>query len=189
MIKAIIFDCFGVLTTEAWLPFKAKYFGHDPELMDEVDDISMQANMGLISREEAMQGTSKLAGLTPAEAFNAIDRNVPNEELFDYIRELKADYKLGILSNISDNRLHQIFEPDQLALFDTIILSFKEGFIKPQPEAFKAAAEQLGIETSECVLIDDQERNISGAKSTGMKAILYKDVEQLKRELEPLLKD
>src|SRR5665213_1964546 len=120
MTKAIIFDCFGVLATEAWLPFKAKYFGHDPELISEVNDISRQADSGLISREEASKATAKLAGITPTEFKRAIDRNVPDEELFTYIRELKTKYKLGLLSNIADDYLHTIFEPGHLALFDII---------------------------------------------------------------------
>jgi hypothetical protein len=97
MVKAIIFDCFGVLATEAWLPFKAKYFGHDPELMERVSDISHQADKGLISREAAIQATAELAGISPAEFSRAIGRNVPDEELFAYLRELKPYYKLGFL--------------------------------------------------------------------------------------------
>lgn len=187
MIKAVIFDCFGVLATEAWLPFKAKYFGRDPQLMAEVNDISEKANKGLISRLEAIQATAELAGMTASEALNAIDQNVPNEELFTYIRQLKKDYKIGLLSNISSNRLHIMFESVQLSLFDAISLSYEQGFIKPQAQAFEIAAKQLGVKPEECVLIDDQERNVTGAQATGMKAVLYKDVEQLKRDLGGLL--
>jgi putative hydrolase of the HAD superfamily len=187
MTKAIIFDCFGVLATEAWLPFKDRHFGHDPVLMDEVSNISEQANRGLISREEAIRTTAKLAGITPAEATGEIDHNVPNEELFVYIRELKANYKMGLLSNIAGDFLHRIFKPDQLALFDAISLSYEKGFIKPQPQAFEIIAEQLSVDIKECVLVDDQERNVVGARQVGMSAILYQDVAQLKRELLQLL--
>jgi HAD superfamily hydrolase (TIGR01509 family) len=187
MIKAIIFDCFGVLATEAWLPFKARHFGHDPTLIDKVNKISWQADRGLISREEAVQTTAKLAGITTNEFHKAINRNVPDEELFHYIRTLKKDYKIGLLSNISGNYLHEIFNPEHLAVFDAISLSFEKGHIKPEPQAFEMIASQLGINPEEGVLIDDQERNVSGARAVGMQAILYKDVKQLKKDLSKLL--
>jgi HAD superfamily hydrolase (TIGR01509 family) len=187
MTKAIIFDCFGVLTTEAWLPFKAKHFGHDPVLTDEVNQISWRADRGLISRDEAIQATAKLAGISVTAFHEAVNRNVPDEELFRYIRKLKKDYRMGLLSNISGNYLHEIFTPEHLAVFDVISLSFENGYIKPHPQAFEIAADRLHANLDECVLIDDQERNVNGAREAGMRAILYKDVKQLKKELPKLL--
>ncbi|HVA10894.1 MAG TPA: HAD family phosphatase [Candidatus Dormibacteraeota bacterium] len=187
MVKAVIFDCFGVLATEAWRPFKAKHFAHDPELFKQASEISWQADRGLISYADFMRAVADLAGITPAEAAKAIERNVPNEPLFTYVKKLKTDYRLGLLSNVADDYLRHIFTKDQLALFDAIILSYQSGFIKPQPEAFANAANQLGVTAAECVFIDDQERNIAGAKEVGMAAILYDDVPALKQELNKLL--
>jgi putative hydrolase of the HAD superfamily len=188
MTKAIIFDCFGVLTTEAWLPFKTKHFGHDPRLLAKVTDISWQADRGLMTREEAIRTTSELAGITPAEFAQAINRNVPDEALFAYIEELKPHYKIGLLSNVSGDYLTEIFDRQQLASFDAVTLSFQSGFIKPEKEAFETAAEQLGVNPEECIFIDDQERNVNGAERAGMTAILYRDVSQLRHELSKLLK-
>jgi len=187
MTKAIIFDCFGVLATEAWLPFKAKYFGHDPDLLAQVEAISWQANRGIIRRDTAIQQTAKLAGLAVEDVIQAIDRNAPNEELFAYIRELEKEYKIGLLSNIAGNFLYQIFTDEHLALFDVVSLSFEKGYAKPQARAFETIAEELDVEPAECVLVDDQERNITGAREAGMKAILYKNVPQLKKDLAKLL--
>lgn len=188
MIKAVIFDCFGVLTTEAWRPFKAKYFAHDRELFDRASNISWQADRGLMSYDDFIRAIAELAGITPAEANAAIARNVPDEELFAYIKQLKNDYKIGFLSNVAGDYMRQIFTDDQLALFDVIILSFRNGLIKPEPEAFDNAAEQMAVEAGECVFVDDQERNVTGARQAGMKAVLYSDAEQFRRDLAPLLK-
>lgn len=188
MIKAIIFDCFGVLSTEAWLPFKTKHFAYDRELFEQASNLSRQADRGLISHEDFMRAIAELAHITPTEAIKAIARNVPDEQLFAYINELKAAYKIGLLSNVAGDYLYQIFSPDQLALFDTMTLSFESGFIKPQEQAFEAAAKQLGLDVSECVFIDDQQRNIDGAHAAGMLAILYHDVAQLQHKLSALLK-
>ncbi|HZL08299.1 MAG TPA: HAD family phosphatase [Candidatus Dormibacteraeota bacterium] len=188
MIKAVIFDCFGVLSTEAWRPFKAKHFAHDRELFERASNISWQADRGLMSYDDFIRAIAELAGITPAEANDAIARNAPDEELFAYIRELKADYKIGFLSNVAGDYMNQIFTPEQLALFDVIVLSFRNGFIKPQIEAFENAVQQLDVELEECVFVDDQERNVTGAREAGMKAVLYRDAAQFRQELIPLLK-
>ncbi|HUY85075.1 MAG TPA: HAD family phosphatase [Candidatus Dormibacteraeota bacterium] len=188
MVKAVIFDCFGVLATEAWLSFKAKYFGRDSELFGQATEISWQADRGLISYDDFIQAIARLARITPAETLRAIRRNVPDEELFAYIKELKPDYKLGLLSNVADNYLHQIFTKEHLALFDALVLSYRNGFIKPQPEAFINAAKELEVGVEECVFIDDQERNVNGAREAGMRAILYHDAAQLRKELGASLK-
>ncbi len=189
MIKAVIFDCFGVLSTEGWLSFKAEYFGHDQQLLDRASHIIWQANGGLISYDDFIRSIAGLAGITPVMAAKAIGRNVPDEELFAYLKELKDRYKLGLLSNVASGQLHTIFSKDQIDLFDAVVLSFENGFIKPQAEAYQNAAERMGVDISECVFVDDQERNTTGAIESGMKAILYKDPAQLRRELGPLLKD
>jgi putative hydrolase of the HAD superfamily len=188
MIKAIIFDCFGVLTTEAWLVFKAKHFGHDPKLIKQATGISKQADAGLISRDDEVEKTASLAGISPEEFKDAVNQNVPDEELFEYIRELKLEYKIGMLSNISDNYLHHMFSQEQLGLFDAVTLSYKTGFVKPQLAAYGAAARDLGVETTECIMIDDLERNVAGAREAGMQAVLYKNVAQLRQDLAKLLK-
>lgn len=43
---------------------------------------------------------------------------------------------------------------------------------KPNPEPYQLALEYLGIEPSECLLIDDMERNLKPAKELGMQTIL-----------------
>lgn len=189
MIKAIIFDCFGVLATEAWLPFKAQYFGHDEVLFEEATDLAKRANYGLISQGDFIKEAARMAGITPLEAERYISRNVPNEELFAYIGELKKSYKIGFLSNIAGNYLSRIFEPEQLVVFNKICLSYETGYIKPEPEAFLNIATKLGVEPGEAVMVDDQERIIAGARGAGLKGIVFSDTDSLKSEIAKLSKN
>src|SRR5690348_2888052 len=62
MIKAIVFDCFGVLTSDGWLPFKKKYFGHDSALTEEATSLNKQVDAGLISYDDFVPAVAKLAG-------------------------------------------------------------------------------------------------------------------------------
>lgn len=188
MIKAIVFDCFGVLTTDGWLPFKAKYFAQDPQLLQLATDLNKQADSGLIDYADFMRSVAGLAGVPPAEASRQImGTHVANQLLFDYIANLKSGYRIGILSNAAGNWLSEMFSPRQLGLFDAVALSCETGFIKPQSGAYETIAERLGVSVTECVLIDDQARYCSGAREIGMPAVVYRDTGQLKTDLGKLL--
>lgn len=188
MIRAIIFDCFGVLASEGWLPFKNRYFSHDPSLEQQANDLSKRLNSGHLTNGAFVQEIANLAGVSRTEALAAVQHNVPDTELFAYIAKiLKPRYKLGILSNAGGDRLRELFTAEQVALFDEAALSFETGYVKPDKKAYELIAENLGITTQECVFIDDQERHCDGAGEAGMHAILYRDFEQMKTELEALL--
>jgi epoxide hydrolase-like predicted phosphatase len=189
MIKAVIFDCFGVLTTDRWLPFKKKYFGHDQKLLQEASDLNSQANSKLISYDNFLSAIAKMARLTPAEVKSGIEstNTAPNDELFEYIKKIKASYKIGMLSNASSNRLSELFTQSQLDLFDKIVLSYQIGIPKPDPRAYKLAAEQLGVSPNESIFIDDQEKHLYGAREVGMHDILYEDFSSFKQKIEKIL--
>lgn len=188
MISAIVFDCFGVLMTDAWLPFKAKAFGHDPELFEEATNLMKRSDGGLISYGDFIKSIAELSSLTIPETKQAIENNAVNEPLFLHIQELKKDHKIGLLSNASANWLADMFKPEQLKLFDAVALSCETGYIKPDPRAYEIIAERLGVEVGECVFVDDQERCCTGAVEAGMKAIWYRgDLDQMRTELDKLL--
>jgi len=188
MIKAVIFDCFGVLTTDGWLPFKRKYFSHNPELKAKATDLNKQTDAGLASYKDFAHGVAELAHVPFAEAIKAIEHNVTDDELLEYLAaELKPRYKLGVLSNAGADWLDKLFSPAQIALFDAVALSYETGFVKPDPRAYQAIAERLGVEASECVFIDDQERYCTAAREQGMQAIVYTSLERFKQDLPPLL--
>lgn len=187
MISAIIFDCFGVLTTDAWLPFKVKYFSTNPAQFDRASELNQQSDAGLISYEMFLDEVGKMAGMSGNAVQQAISDNVPNEELFDYVRELKQAYKIGLLSNASGDWLSDLFTKEQLGLFDATALSYDTRQTKPQLEAYETIAERLREAVDSCVFIDDQERFVTGAREAGMKGVWYKDLPQLKSELAVLL--
>jgi FMN phosphatase YigB (HAD superfamily) len=188
MIRAIIFDCFGVLTTDGWLPFKRKHFGHDPKLEAEATDLNKQVDAGLASYDDFLRSIAELAQVPDEEARRAVEDNVSDTALFDLIaHELRPHYKLGLLSNAGANWLDQLFTPDQVGLFDAVALSYQTGFVKPDPRAYQTIADRLGVEPDECIFIDDQERYCTAAREQGMQAIVYRSLEQLQAELSPLL--
>ncbi|MES2631260.1 MAG: HAD family phosphatase [Patescibacteria group bacterium] len=190
MIKAIIFDCFGVILGNAYKTHLMQVQAEDPAKADHIRSINHASDKGILSREETAEAISALFGMTP-EAFlqeqNQVE--VPNSGLLEYITTLKQNYKIGMLSNInSRERLDIRFAPGQLdTIFDAVVASGDEGFVKPQPEIFEIAAERLGVAPEECVMIDDIIEFCDGARATGMQAIQFISNEQLITDLNTLI--
>ncbi len=190
MIKAIIFDCFGVILGNAYKTHLIQVEQEDPARAAEIRAINHASDMGILTREETAEGISGLFGMTP-EAFLEEQNNVevPNQVLLDYILSLKPNYKIGMLSNISSrSRLDIRFADGQLdQTFDAVIASGDEGYIKPQPEIYTIALNRLGVSAEECVFIDDIAEFCEGARVVGMQAIQYLGNDQVITDLNTLI--
>jgi HAD superfamily hydrolase (TIGR01509 family) len=189
MIRAIIFDCYGVLTTEGWLPFKKKHFGQDAQLFEDATDLSKRLNSGHLDYPGFVKQAADLARVSYQSAARQIMGSKSNDELFEYIEQfLKPHYKIGLLSNAGSNNLAEMFSEKQVALFDGVALSYEIGTVKPDRAAYESILGTLQVMPSEAVFIDDQLRHCNGARDVGMRAIVYKDFDQMRQDLEKLLK-
>lgn len=189
-IKAIIFDCFGVLLGNAYKIHLTEVEQQDPEKAKEIRAINHASDMGILTREDTANAISRLFGMEP-EAFleEQNQMEVPNEKLLSHIATLKPNYKIGMLSNInSRERLNIRFAPGQLeSHFDAIVASGDEGFVKPEQEIYTIAANRLGVSPSECVFIDDIADFCQGAREVGMQAIQFITTEQAIADLTALI--
>ena len=183
MIKAIIFDCFGVLAEDGWSPFKRKFLS-DPDKARLVAVIGKKVDEGTASFDEMIHETAHIAGVDEASVRVAVERKVPNEPLFELISsQLVGNYKIGLLSNASYNVTKFLFSGVQMDVFDATALSYEVGLTKPDPEMYRAITERLGVSIEECLLVDDQARHCAGAIDAGMQAVEYKTVDNLRTDL------
>ena len=190
MIKAIIFDCFGVFIGNPYkIRAQALEISH-PERADRLHEINRASDRGYLTPKETAEQMSELMGIT-AEEFMAEQKagEIRNEELVDYVKTLRPNFKLAMLSNInSRERLDMRFEPGQLdELFDTVVASGDEGYIKPEPEIFEIALHRLEVLPEECVFIDDILEFCQGAEAVGIHAIQYFSFQQAITDLEDLI--
>ncbi len=191
MIKAIIFDCFGVLIGRG---FHATYriAGGDPERdNDFIKDMLDRANLGQISEDAFHEAITARLGMS-LDAYHQVVANAEqqNLELLDYIVQLRKTYKTAILSNVNRGVLEYRFSQEQLQkCFNVIVASGEVGIVKPDPAIYHLAADKLGVEPEACIFIDDHEQYCRAARDVGMQAILYKDFPQVKTELEQLLQN
>ena len=187
MIKAIIFDCFGVLTTDIWLVFCEGL----PATADinRARELNRAFDAGLLTHDEFFDQVEEATGKRPPDIDQMTSTEIiKNEELMTYIRALHGTYKLGILSNIfTDWLTREFLTADEQALFDDILLSYEVKLIKPDHRIFVLAYERLGVEPHEAVMIDDRPDFVEAARSTGMHGITFTDVASLKADLTALL--
>jgi putative hydrolase of the HAD superfamily len=71
--------------------------------------------------------------------------------------------------------------------FDEVVCSAEVGMIKPSPDIYKLTAAKLGVDPSECVFIDDHRSFVEAAEGVGMQGIVYKDLSDLKMNLDKVL--
>ena len=190
MIKAIIFDCFGVFIGNPYkIRAQALEVSH-PEKAQQLHDINRASDRGFLTPQETAEQMSELMGITTEEFLNEQKNGeVRNEELVKYAKTLRPNFKLAMLSNINNRgRLEMRFEPGQLdELFDTVVASGDEGYIKPEPEIFEIALHRLGVLPEECVFIDDVVENCQGAEAVGIHTIQYLTFQQAITDLEALI--
>jgi len=66
-----------------------------------------------------------------------------------------------------------------LAQFERAFFSFELGHTKDEPEAFRKVLVAIDRRPQECLLIDDQEKNVRAAESVGIATIQFVCAEQL----------
>lgn len=189
MIRAIIFDCFGVLYLDSSRHFYEHQVPNYEKLLPQLLDLNRASDYGLLSHDEWINEVATLTRVDRdfvAENIDGVHKR--NDPLFVYMNQLRGSYKIGMCSNIGPGSMDQFFSPSEREkLFDTVVLSGEEGITKPNPAIFRLVSDRLGVDPRECIMIDDIEENCSGADAAGMRAIHYISNAQMQRELESML--
>lgn len=183
-IKALLFDNFGVLMDPIYDSFKetvpedtykqivlAGRLSDAGKITNDERNLLMRAILHPLGRD-AMQ-----------EIQTATERAQINKELFKFIADHHAQYKMAIVSNASGN-VQDLYKDVNLSeYFDQVIWSYQVKAVKPDSEIYQLAAERLGVRPEECVFVDDRKVNIDGAKAAGMQGVLYRNIDQFKQDL------
>ena len=118
---------------------------------------------------------SAMSDLVIAARGNA-PREIIRPEALTAIQTAKqAGKKLAILSNELDLFYGKSFKTKLpfMSDFDVIVDATYTGVLKPLPEAYLDCLQQLELAPEQCVFVDDQLRNITGAKSVGLQTVHF----------------
>lgn len=124
--------------------------------------------------------------MTPSEIKHEIRLNFHKKEpgMERIVRSLSKQYPLVLLSDhaaewvVYIKTIHPV-----LGYFSSQFYSYELQKTKREPSTFTRVLEAIQKQPAECVFIDDHPGNISVAESVGMRGIVFKNSEQLTRDL------
>jgi len=183
--RAIIFDFFGVICPDLYWYFLSKHVKDLESKRDFFQNLSDQHDRGILPKQEFIKEISENTGVEPATVLEEMNvAAVVDLELVEFIKKLRKKYKVGMLSNSGVYFIDKIFQENGLKnLFDSVVVSERVGFIKPDPRIFEVVSRELGINPEETVFIDDRQSNTDAAEKLGIKGIVYTGVDKLKDDL------
>ena len=139
---------------------------------------------GRITENEYLQGILGRQGWSlPLEELKRIiranlRRRVPGME--PILDALQGRYQLVLHSDHAREWVSYVRTVHPfLARFDRAFFSFDLGHTKDEPEAFRKVLVAIDRRPQECLLIDDQEKNVRAAESVGIATIQFVCAEQL----------
>ena len=183
MIKAIIFDYYGVLTTDKYLT----WLGRNPDVQakhaEEIEALSQAQDAGLTA-DEFFGQLAKIAGQPESAIRGEFDiHGVAHQGLVDYIRHLRRKgLKTAILSNSPSSLYAEVAKHHLTRLFEVVLCSEEAGVTKPDPKIYEMVLKRLGLSAPEAIFVDDREYNVRGAEAIGIEGVVYTGLTDLKAE-------
>lgn len=116
-----------------------------------------------------------------------LEKHIPIKEgAYELLKHLKnKNYKLALATSASKERMEkQLNKADFTNLFDEVVCREDVKETKPNPEIFLKAAEKLGIEPEECIVIEDSLAGVKAAYKGNMLPIHVVDLKELDKEIE-----
>lgn len=108
-------------------------------------------------------------------------------ETVDILNQLRdqASHRLLALTNWSAETFPTALEMfDFLHHFEGILVSGEEKLIKPDPRIYQLLISRYGLNPGESLFIDDNPKNVEGARAVGLHAVHFQSPGQLRKALE-----
>ncbi len=197
MIKTIIFDLGGVIVPEkrGYIEKEInKYLGikHAPSFLKWLKLSAIKGEIKLLDAYSIL--IKKMGGkINPKELVQKHvelykkTSTIRDSEIISLITKLKSKYLVIALTNTEIEIAELNKEIGLFDYFDKVYLSTELGLMKPQEDIYLKVLREIHCKPEEVVFIDDNEDYTKIAKDVGMNVIVYKNSEQLKKELSIIL--
>ena len=202
MIKGVIFDLDGVLVSTDELHYKAwKQLAEELGIMDFTkEDNYLQKG---VSRMESLEVVLRKGTKVFSEAEKLVLADRKNSCYVDLLQELSTEAVLshvietlkslrgqGILigvGSVSKNTPLILKKAELEQFIDKVSCGLDITRSKPDPEVFLVAAKKLGLQSEECLVVEDSAAGILAAKAADMKCLgVGPDYKQLGADYESL---
>jgi 2-haloacid dehalogenase len=193
-IRVAVFDLGNVLIEWDRRLLYRSMFATDDALERFLDSVyTLEANERLDRGQSLHDFTAELAAANPAYAREVLalrERWIEtigavNDDVVMILSELRGGgVPVYALSNWNADTF-ALVEPQHefLRWFDGIVISGREGLVKPEHAIFELLAARYGFGLAEALFIDDSPANVEGARAAGMDAVLFTDAATLRNDL------
>ncbi|MDZ7686524.1 MAG: HAD-IA family hydrolase [Gammaproteobacteria bacterium] len=206
MIKAVLWDFGGVITTSPFEAFNRyeRERGLPTDFIRSINAENPQTNawamlessqIGVEEFDEKFADEARAKGheVCGSDVLALLSGDV-RAEMVVALERIKAEYRVGCITNNVKNsgegpgmartaeRASRV--ADVMELFDVVIESSKVGIRKPDPEIYRIACREVGVEPEEAVFLDDLGINLKPARALGMTTIKVVDPHDALAELE-----
>ncbi len=199
MIKAVIFDMGGVITSQDVFNHEfgkivERVFGeknvtfNNPKfkflfksfIKLETNEITDEQFWKEFSEKLDKQYNSSLRYVF----INIAKKLKPRPEMVKLIKKLKSSgIRTAVLSNVWVSFAKHNYELGYYGIFDHVFLSHELKMRKPDREIFYHVLDTLSIKSEEAVFIDDMDYNVIAANEIGIHGFIYKNTNKLKKDL------
>lgn len=185
-VRGVIFDCFGVIRPDRLLlAFQQLSQGTDEDALF-IRDVLLAARHDMLP--DFHQAIADHLRIGKQDWLAALEDTDNDQRVLDMAAALRSDYATALLTNAGEGRMRQLIGGSELErCFDVVLESGAIGYEKPQPEAYLAAADSLGLGPGVCIMIDDRPDYCEAARALGMQAIMYEDFDTCRQQLDALL--
>jgi putative hydrolase of the HAD superfamily len=96
----------------------------------------------------------------------------------------QSGIKTGILSNMLADMLQKLrAEAAWLSLFDVQVYSCELGLVKPEEAIYARLVEEMGVDASRTLFVDDLPANVEAARRAGLRAVVFESELQVRSYL------
>ncbi len=117
---------------------------------------------------------------TPLDFHRAIRGTDPNRIVREAARRtVRAARAAGLRVGVVSNELELFWgrdfmdRLDLLREVDVLVDATHSGVLKPDPRAYRTALGALGVAAQRALFVDDQSRNVEGARAAGLDAVFF----------------
>ncbi|MBQ9730959.1 MAG: beta-phosphoglucomutase [Bacilli bacterium] len=200
MIKGVIFDLDGVLVFTdkyhylAWKVIADKEGIYFDEIinnrlrgvsrMESLEIVLEKSNKSYSKKEKELMAFEK--NEIYKESLNQLSSKDVSDDVLVTLKELKKNnIKLAIGSSSKNTRLI-LKKIGIIDYFDEIVDGNCISNSKPHPEVFEKAANRLGLDSSECLVIEDAESGVDAAIAANIKVCGIGDASKYSKTTYPI---
>ncbi|MBN1584867.1 HAD-IA family hydrolase [Candidatus Uhrbacteria bacterium] len=171
-------DCY------ADIPSVRRHLNGDREaaegLEEKIRDVHRRVEIGLLTEPEFRREISCCLGLRRTISWKEMYRrfygiftlNEPIRYLWERLR--RSGLVLVAVSNVCPGQEEGMRRIGALAPFDHLVMSYREGIVKPSTELMVRALDRAGAAAEEAVFIDDTEKNLDPAIELGIRTHCFR---------------